>query len=329
MVSPLGTFRVTNLRRGFTLVELLVVIAIIGVMVGLLLPAVQAAREAARRMSCSNNLKQIGLGLHNYHDTHRVFPAGFYMNNDNYATGTAKTPQLLANGLAWSTMILPFIEQAPLYDLVQTQTLSFGRHWELANGAPPANAIAAARTGISSYNCPSDTLGLINTKRANYGTNNYLGNSGNAAAIDRHGIFWVNSRVLMRDILDGTSNTVMVVERTGTSSNPTVPRCATVACNWSAGLWIGARFTNNGTAVGWHPGLDSTDLDSYGGGNATYLINRSNQTWGSAWGNGSTHPGGLQWTLCDASVRFVSETIDMETLRILRRRNDGAVVREY
>lgn len=327
MVSPLGTFRVTNLRRGFTLVELLVVIAIIGVMVGLLLPAVQAAREAARRMSCSNNLKQIGLGLHNYHDTHRVFPAGFYMNNGSYPAGAVKTPQELANGLAWSTMILPFIEQAPLYDLVQAQTLSFGRHWELANGAAPANAIAAARTGVSSYNCPSDTLGLINSKRGNYGTNNYLGNSGNAAAIDRNGIFWVNSRVLMRDILDGTSNTVMVVERTGTRSNPTVPNCATVACNWSAGIWIGARY--RGAPVGWHPGTDSTDIDSYGGGNATYLINRSNQTWGSAWGNGSTHPGGLQWTLCDASVRFVSESIDMLTYRHLRRRDDGAVVREY
>ncbi|HBJ38010.1 MAG TPA: prepilin-type cleavage/methylation domain-containing protein [Planctomycetaceae bacterium] len=324
MVSRLVFVRKSNLRRGFTLVELLVVIAIIGVMVGLLLPAVQAAREAARRMSCSNNLKQIALGLHNYHDTHRVFPPGYLDSDPNYAAVSQGLLQNV-NGLAWSALMLPFIEQAPLYDQLGAETQQYAFHWERVAGGTAA--VPTARVAINTYNCPSDTLGPLNSKRSNFGTNNYLGNSGNAAAIDRNGIFWVNSRVLMRDITDGTSNTAMVVERSGTRRNPNVPTCATVACDWNAGLWIGARY--RGDSVGWHPGVESTDIDSYGGGNATYLINRSNQTWGNSWGNSSNHPGGLQWALCDASVRFVSETIDMITYRDVRRRNDGNVVAEY
>jgi len=316
--------KVRSRAAGFTLVELLVVIAIIGVMVGLLLPAVQAAREAARRMSCQNNLKQIGLGLHNYHDTFKVFPAGFYMNDGTY--NAAKTPQQASNGLAWSTMILPFIEQSPLYDLVQTQTLSFARHWELANGAAPANAIAAARTGVSSYICPSDTMGLINTKRGNYGNNNYLGNSGNNAARDLLGIFFVNSRIGMRDITDGTSNTFMVVECSGTADAPTVLKCGGTACNWSAGLWIGARFL--GTAATWHPGIESHDIDSFGG-MPSAMVNASSANWGASWGNSSRHPGGLQTVLCDGSVKFVTDSIDLNMYRWLRNRSDGNVIGEY
>jgi len=318
--------KIRSRAAGFTLVELLVVIAIIGVMVGLLLPAVQAAREAARRMSCQNNLKQIGLGLHNYHDTFKVFPAGFYMNNDNHANGTAKTPQDLSNGLAWSTMILPFIEQGPLYDLIQTQTLSFGRHWELANGAAPANAIAAARTGVNSYVCPSDTMGLINTKRSSYGNTNYVGNSGNSAANDRRGIFFSNSRIGMRDITDGTSNTIMVIERSATRDSSTVLNCGGAVCDWNGGLWIGARYRGN--AVGWHPGIESTDTESYGG-TATYMVNASNATWGSSWGSSSLHPGGLQAVLCDGSVKFITESIDLVMYNWLRNRADGNVIGEY
>lgn len=315
-------------RSGFTLVELLVVIAIIGILIALLLPAVQAAREAARRSQCSNNLKQVVLGLHNYHDTHRVFPPGFIDSDPTYTAGSQGVMQNV-NGLAWSTFILPFIEQAPLYDQVQSQTLGFARHWERDFGGASA-PIPASREGVSVYSCPSDTMSLINTKRGNYGKNNYLGNSGNAAAIDRKGIFWVNSAVRMADIRDGTSNAVMVIERTGTrelANTSCGVGAAAVACDWNAGLWIGPSYVGN--SVGWHPGLDSPDVDSYGGGNATYMINRSNQTWGNSWGSASDHPGGLQLALCDGSVRFVSETIDMLTYRYIRDRQDGNVVGEF
>jgi prepilin-type N-terminal cleavage/methylation domain-containing protein len=317
-------------RSGFTLVELLVVIAIIGILVALLLPAIQAAREAARRTQCTNNLKQVAMALHNYHDTHKVFPPGIVDNNPAY--NSAIDVQNNLNGLAWSALILPFIEQAPLYDEMRGQTQEFMRHWErdLANTTA---VIAAARVGIPTYNCPSDTMAALNTKRSNFGKNNYLGNSGNNAAIDRHGIFWVNSRVGMRDIDDGTANTVLVIERTGTTDNRR-RNCGEISvapglvnCNWNAGLWIGARFI--GSQVAWHPGLNSTDVDSYGGQNLTYLINSSNRDWGPSWGNGSDHPGGLQMALCDGAVRFVNESVDMLTYRHLRRRNDGEVIGGY
>jgi len=110
-------------RSGFTLVELLVVIAIIGILVALLLPAIQAAREAARRTQCTNNLKQVALGLHNYHDTYQVFPPGFVDSNPAY--NTAIDVQNNLNGLAWSALILPFVEMAPLHDDMRTQTLEF------------------------------------------------------------------------------------------------------------------------------------------------------------------------------------------------------------
>ena len=321
-----GLYPETRARRfGFTLVELLVVIAIIGILIALLLPAVQAAREAARRSQCSNNLKQLALGLHNYHDTHKVFPPGFVDNDPTY-NGPVDVAHN-QNGLAWSALILPFIEQGPLWDQIKTQMNGFARHW--ASDAS-GSAIAAAREGVPAFACPSDTMKLINNKRGNYGKNNYLGNSGNNAAVDRKGIFWTNSEVLMRDIRDGTANTAMIIERTGTTevgSKSCGPSTGLVACDWNAGLWIGAR--TQGGPNGWTPGMTSTDVDSYGGENATYLINRSAQTWGPSWGNASDHPGGLQWALCDGSVRFVSETIDMLTYRYLRGRMDGQVTGDY
>ncbi len=232
-------------RSGFTLVELLVVIAIIGILVALLLPAIQAAREAARRTQCTNNLKQVALGLHNYHDTYNVFPPGIVDSNPAYNTAVDVPNNL--NSLAWSALMLPFIEMAPLHDAMRTQTLDYVRPWERDLAGTTA-VIAAAREGIPAYSCPSDPMGLINTKRGSYGKNNYLGNSGNNAAVDYNGIFWVNSRIAMRDIIDGTANTVLVIERTGTRDNRR-QNCGEVGvapglvnCDWNAGLWIGARF---------------------------------------------------------------------------------------
>lgn len=318
-------FRGLSRRWGFTLIELLVVIAIIAVLIALLLPAVQQARESARRTQCRNNLKQLGLALHNYHDTHNVFPPGFIDANPNY-TAVAQTPAENSNGLAWSALVLPYIDQSPLYTQIGNDTAGFSRHWEL-DAAGTVAAIPAAIVGLPAYSCPSDTMPLRNSKRSNYGKTNYLGNSGNAAAIDRRGLFWVNSAVLMRDITDGTSNTVMVVERSATRDGNSQITCGTVPCDWNGGLWIGAR--HRGASVGWHPGVESTDVDSYGGNNATYMINRSNQTWGNSWGNSSTHTGGLHVLKCDGSVVFLNENISAITYGWLRWRNDGETVGEY
>ncbi len=312
-------------NKGFTLIELLVVIAIIAILVALLLPAVQQAREAARRSSCKNNLKQIALGLHNYHDVFTTFPPGRIDSNPSYAAAT-QGPLENQNGLAWSAFILPYVEQAPLYDQISTETAGFIRHWERDNTGASA-PISSSRARITTYGCPSDTMPLINTKRGSYGKTNYMGNSGNRAAIDRRGIFWVNSRVKMRDISDGTSNTLIVVEKSGTRDANTMINCDTVVCDWNAGLWIGSRYVGN--SVGWHSGINPTDVDSYGGGSATYMIGRSNRTWGHSWSNNSTHTGGLQTALCDGSVRFLSENIDMITYRNLRDRRDGNVVGEF
>ena len=317
---------------GFTLVELLVVIAIIGILIALLLPAVQAAREAARRSQCSNNLKQCVLGLHNYHDAFKVFPPAMVDINPAMSSPTDAVSN--QNGIAWSALILPFVEQAPLWDQVKSQTNGFARHWQ-RDAAWATNPIAAATEGIPGYSCPSDVMELINTKRGNFGKINYIANSGNAAAQDRRGVFWANSDIKIKDIEDGTANTAMLVERTGTTEistrscgDPTLPvgsgGNAAIACAWDAGLWIGSR--TNTTSNGWSPGQNSTDVVSFGGSNACYLINRSNRTWGYTWGNGSDHPGGLQVSLCDGSTRFLSETINALTYEYLRNRRDGKTV---
>ncbi|NLF73276.1 MAG: DUF1559 domain-containing protein [Candidatus Anammoximicrobium sp.] len=325
-----GSISKTWTRRfAFTLVELLVVIAIIGILVALLLPAIQAAREAARRTQCTNNLKQVALGLHNYHDTYKAFPPGIVLNKADYTT-RSPTPYENSNGLAWSALILPFIEMAPLHDLIRTETSEFVRHWERDLAGATA-VVPSSREGIPTYSCPSDSMPLINNKRGNYGKNNYLGNSGNNAAVDRKGIFWANSRVLMRDIMDGTANTALLVERTGTQDKRRL-NCGNatdgfVNCDWNAGLWIGARFLSSNPT--WHPGVTSTDVDSYGGASATYLINSSTATWGPSWGNGSDHPGGLQIALCDGSIRFLSESIGMVPYRYLRDRQDGMATEQY
>ncbi|MCB1129315.1 MAG: DUF1559 domain-containing protein, partial [Verrucomicrobiae bacterium] len=120
-------------RRGFTLIELLVVIAIIAILIALLLPAVQQAREAARRTECKNKLKQLGLALHNYHDTFRAFPAAFYR-------GTTTSP-----GWGWGTMILPYIDQAPLYN-----------QWVMTVSYDNGQNQTARRTKLAAYKCPSD-----------------------------------------------------------------------------------------------------------------------------------------------------------------------------
>lgn len=306
--------------RGFTLVELLVVIAIIAVLIGLLLPAVQSAREAARRSACQNNLKQIGLALLTQHDTRNVFPASVEDNQPAYnnAIGSASAADNIT-GLGWATTILPYVEQADLYDrLVAATTAADGTR---LNWQSPADAIA--RTPLGAFVCPSDGgTGLLNTKRSSYGKSNYLANAGNGAAVDRVGVMFINSRIRMQDIADGTSKTVLVVERSTVAETGTPGRCGGAACNWNGGLWVGGRLT---TPQAWYPGLVTNDIESYGGATST-LVNGGTATWGQDWGSSSPHPGGILVAFSDGSVSFLGDTILTETYRRLRHRSDGESV---
>jgi prepilin-type N-terminal cleavage/methylation domain-containing protein len=285
----------TRRHQGFTLVELLVVIAIIGILVALLLPAVQAAREAARRMKCSNHLKQIGLALHNYHDVHKVFPSGWVHPG--------------ASNLecwSWSVLILPFMEQSPMHDKLEVH------HWNLYQGMQStvgARIKGLVETPIDIYICPSDTgylrPGLIHNNRnfsgsAGYnaiggyrpGVTSYVGVMGHrdTAGINANsGVFFGNSAVSFKDILDGTSNTAAVGERD------------TQFCR--SGSWVGVRNANGTGSRGVYTAV----------GHSRPRLNEPAITWSSNAGCGegfsSLHRGGAQFVLCDGSVRFVAETI--------------------
>ncbi len=183
-------------RRAFTLIELLVVIAIIGVLIALLLPAVQSAREAARRAECKNHLKQLALAMHNYHESHGRFPSGY----------------IVETGWGWGTMLLPSLDQRPLFD-----SLGPSGEMDLTNGA----LLALLRTPLSIYQCPSDSHPEWNDKskpevqaKQEIAHSNYIGIMGSSLSNPTgNGTLYQNSSVQMRDILDGTSHTLLFGER--------------------------------------------------------------------------------------------------------------------
>jgi len=265
-------------RRGFTLVELLVVIAIIGVLIALLLPAVQQAREAARRMQCSNNLKQIGLGLHNYHDTHLGFPIGA-VKHSHFGDGWDPT--------IWSAFLLPYIEQKAVYDELKLEWAA--NNWEFDR---TANGIGA--TILDAFVCPSDPGPAKQQEfNAEMAKSNYKGCVGNVLPGDNDydkssftGMFGTNFSRRMRDVTDGTSNTICVGE-TDSAKNLT-SRFAT--------CWVGTDY------VGYPDRAFSPTDDAY-------PINKNGGTRPDR-AYGSFHPGGALFLLVDGSVSFLPETID-------------------
>jgi prepilin-type N-terminal cleavage/methylation domain-containing protein/prepilin-type processing-associated H-X9-DG protein len=281
-------------RKGFTLVELLVVIAIIGILIALLLPAVQAAREAARRSQCNNNLKQIALGMHTFHDSFGQFPPG--------EVTSTPTPPGKGDGVSrnrnwvWSALILPYIEQTALHEQLKP-----GLPVPLAASAPPPTDVPPA-TGtanpntplvlkpIPTYMCPSDTGPVINLRLGNYGKTCYP-----VSKI----IAFLDTSAKLTDILDGTSNTLLIGER----ANPEQGKPF-----WHIGVvWAGRWGTNNSYAF--EPGFMNVSLQANAinaSGGCCVSANDPNDIRSST---SSLHPGGAQFAFCDGSVRFLRQTI--------------------
>jgi prepilin-type N-terminal cleavage/methylation domain-containing protein len=314
--------RVPERCRGFTLVELLVVIAIIGILIALLLPAVQAAREAARRSQCSNNLKQIGLALHNYHDTFKSFPPGG-INCQNWPSSNCGSYNYGGEHLTtWTIAILPFIEQQPLYDQYD---LDLPNDRANVGGAPNPN-VAVCQTFVDVYLCPSDVKidrlqrpasgprqfdyapgsyramsGLVNPSDAFWDERN--GNPSKTRGV-LHTVGHTNRSnwgvTRMSDIKDGTANTLMAAEyHTDTHNSRRTFWAYTYtsynqssACPACGPYLIGLPDYDECTARRGPLGLPQ----------GTNACKRA---------FASMHPGGFNGLRADASVSFVSETIDL------------------
>jgi prepilin-type N-terminal cleavage/methylation domain-containing protein/prepilin-type processing-associated H-X9-DG protein len=305
-------------RRGFTLVELLVVIAIIGVLVALLLPAVQTAREAARRMKCGSHLRQMGLAIQNYNDVHKRYPSGFTR----------------FHSWGWAVMILPYVEQANLHNQLATDS----RNWQpIDNGADPV-LLTRLQTKIPLYRCPSDNAPDINAKRLvggrQFGLSNYAATNGSllfqhlgewydaesvpgnpATYVGGNGVIFMDSKIDLREITDGTSNTLLIGEREYRFHN--------------AALWAGTTNVNGGYANR-HYNLGTAGYTDLG---RDHKINGLNTN-----AYGSNHPGGAQFAFCDGSVHFLSQTLSVWDGKAntpwgvfdrLGARNDGMSIGSY
>ena len=297
-------------RHGFTLIELLVVIAIIAVLIALLLPAVQQAREAARRTQCRNNMHQLGLAMHNYHDTHGCFPMG-----DMGRTGSPCCGRGLPG--VWGSAILPFIDETSLYNSINFSTWAY-------TGVNPQNA-TAARQVLNQYLCPSNSnptvinsMGLTHYvgnagyttslgTNANYQPIHFSGSTYSRGVFHRHGAlaFYGGAGapcVKIRDIRDGTSNTLLAGE-SGYAG-------ASVYGN-NQNFWMAGEEMDN------RPILATA---SYPINFQVYNVTTRVHPFGSE------HEGGCFMLFCDGGVKFLSENIDMGTFRALSTRANNELI---
>jgi len=309
-------------RRGFTLIELLVVIAIIAILIALLLPAVQQAREAARRSTCKNNMKQLGLAMHNYHDTHRVFPPGYIAPGAGCDVITPTGPILNHTGFQ---MMLPFLDQAPLYNLYNFNLPSgkplYNNDSKCTQTQPTTDQHSVATSVLAVFMCPSDPGNPLGANpagtfgdnegahRTSYGFvagHGYLPTIYGAESLTTKGVFGSNGSARIRDITDGTTNTAVLVETPFTKK--------------STELWNGP-FWDTYSYVSWinlKQGLN-TDADAAAPG-----INVARN------GAASHHVGGAHILMGDGSVRFVSENADqVSVLNALITISGGEVMPEF
>ena len=294
----------SRLKRGFTLIELLVVIAIIAVLIALLLPAVQQAREAARRTQCKNNLKQIGLALHNYHDIALSLPPG-------WIGVTAGQPDIFGvNGWGWASKLLPQIDQAPLYNQI---------NFNVKMESPPNTTFRT--THLPAFRCASDnSAGNVFTIQTTAGTNlvdlavsNYVGVFG-TSDIDKctttpnivcagEGAFFQNSSIQIRDFTDGLSNTIIAGEHKSRRDSGFI---------WTS-TWTGVVATADNAVVRILGTTDHTPNAP-----ANHIDDFS-----------SYHVGGAHFVMGDGAVRFISTNIDLGVYQHLATRAAGDLVSEF
>ena len=287
-----------NRRTAFTLVELLVVVAIIGVLVALLLPAVQAAREAARQSSCKNNLKQLGVGMHNFESARRGLPAGY-----SYLPGSAGN----LRGFSWGSMLLPLLEESALY-----QEIDFTQ--------PVFNSVnqIPRQKHLSVFLCPTDRVsqsGLVEMGAERYAMGSYVANFGppdlDETQEQRRGIFSRNSETKLRDISDGLSKTLMVGER---NNGP-----------FRSGASHGNHFEYETTWI-----AAVRDIQDPSDDHGHMVLFQTGHTPNSPKSDdrdvSAPHSGIAQFLFCDGSVRPIAESIDFVVYAALGTRHGGEVV---
>jgi prepilin-type N-terminal cleavage/methylation domain-containing protein len=276
-------------RCGFTLVELLVVIAIIGILIAILLPAVQAVRESARRIQCGNNLRQIIIATHNYESAYMRFPPAYRAPNLN-------------PGWSWGSYLLPFLEQRNLYEMGKVDELLFG------GGLNPATPTAYSQTPLPVFRCPSDLGGDLNPIRLNHAMSNYravAGYSGQtffSVDFDYGGVLFQNSKIRFSDILDGTSYTVIIGE-----------------CKYDeftdkrAAIWPGMSGLRNGS-------IWISDVMWWIDEGSAFINGPAPQAFSS------NHPRGAQFAFGDGGTRMFPNGGQLNLLKYLAGRADGKIV---
>jgi prepilin-type N-terminal cleavage/methylation domain-containing protein/prepilin-type processing-associated H-X9-DG protein len=308
------TIRKPRSGHAFTLIELLVVIAIIAVLIALLLPAVQSAREASRRAQCLNNLKQISLALHNYHDAVATFPPGYIsLTQGNQPNGAEIGP-----GWGWMSMVLGQMEQVTLFN---------GVNFSLPTPAPASQTARATRLNI--LLCPSNVgdNGPLTIKDASgkvivadLAPGQYVGVAGQFEPEEfpaqNNGVFYRNSRIGIRDITDGTSSTLMIGERSQNVANATwvgmIP--AGLACNNPT--WPVQDCEASNVLILGHTGPSPDEP----------WIDVPNNRKAGVDDFHSLHAGGCNFAFCDGSIRFIKETINPQVFSYLATRNGGEVI---
>jgi prepilin-type processing-associated H-X9-DG protein len=309
----------------------LVVIAIIAILIGLLLPAVQKVRESAARIKCQNNLKQLGLALHNFHDSYHHFPAGLMVPVVPTGGGPAGAlykpecpncapppgPGLFGN---WLTLCLPYMEQQNVHTLCASMNNNWGLDYTSYANGPNSPAASVIKT----YICPSDWVPteVIQYQSYYFGVNSYFGNAGTyagppaafpGAPPSLDGVLFYNSSVTLLAITDGTSSTFLAGERY--SKDPGVS-------DFNLGSWRGWGWTDwnsCGDVLGDTAWPLNTQFAGMRWVNASAATNARKQTFGSG------HPNGANFVLCDGSVHFVMNGVDIGTYSLLSTPNDGWV----